>query len=61
MRLFVSGGAALPKHVGEFYGNIGLRVQEGYGLTETSPFVTVNEYHHQIYGSAGQSGTKTKP
>jgi len=54
MRLFVSGGAALPKHVGEFYGNIGLRVQEGYGLTETSPFVTVNEYHHQIYGSAGR-------
>ncbi|MDB4347622.1 long-chain fatty acid--CoA ligase [Bacteroidia bacterium] len=58
MRLFVSGGAALPKHVGEFYGNIGLRVQEGYGLTETSPFVTVNEYHHQIYGSAGRVGPR---
>lgn len=54
MRLFVSGGGALPKHVAEFFGNIGMRIQEGYGLTETSPFVTVNEFHHQVYSSAGR-------
>ena len=54
MRMMISGGGALPKHVGEFFGNIGLKVQEGYGLTETSPFITVNEFHRQIYGTVGR-------
>lgn len=54
MRLFVSGGGALPKHVGEFFANLGLQVQEGYGLTETSPFISVNEFHRQVYGTVGR-------
>ncbi len=54
MRMMISGGGALPQHVGEFFGNIGLKVQEGYGLTETSPFITVNEFHRQIYGTVGR-------
>jgi len=58
MKLFVSGGGALPKHVAEFFGNIGMRVQEGYGLTETSPFVSVNEFHHQVYSTAGRVGPR---
>jgi long-chain acyl-CoA synthetase len=44
LKLLVSGGGALPQHVGEFFGNIGIRCQQGFGLTETSPFVTVNEF-----------------
>lgn len=54
MKMFVSGGGALPKHVGEFFANLGLKVQEGYGLTETSPFCTVNEFERQVYGSVGR-------
>lgn len=54
MKLFVSGGGALPPHVGEFFANLGLKVQEGFGLTETSPFITVNEFHRQIYGTVGR-------
>jgi len=54
MKMFVSGGGALPKHVGEFFANLGLKVQEGYGLTETSPFVTVNEFERQVYGTVGR-------
>ncbi len=54
LKLFVSGGGPLPQHVGEFFGNIGIRIQEGYGLTETSPFVTVNEFHRQVYGTTGR-------
>lgn len=54
LKLLVSGGGALPQHVGEFFGNIGIRCQQGYGLTETSPFVTVNEFHRQIHGTSGR-------
>lgn len=54
LKLLVSGGGALPQHVGEFFGNIGIRCQQGYGLTETSPFVTVNEFERQIHGTSGR-------
>jgi long-chain acyl-CoA synthetase len=32
MGIMISGGGALPQHVGEFFGNIGVLVCEGYGL-----------------------------
>lgn len=54
LKLFVSGGGALPQHIGEFFGNIGIRCQQGYGLTETSPFVSVNEFHRQVHGTSGR-------
>ena len=54
LKLLVSGGGALPQHIGEFFGNVGIRCQQGYGLTETSPFVTVNEFHRQIHGTSGR-------
>lgn len=54
LKLLVSGGGALPQHIGEFFGNIGIRCQQGYGLTETSPFVTVNEFDRQVHGTSGR-------
>ena len=56
MEIIISGGGALPQHVGEFFGNIGILVCEGYGLTETSPLVTVNQPSRQIYGTVGRIG-----
>lgn len=56
MGIMISGGGALPQHVGEFFGNIGVLVCEGYGLTETSPLVCVNEFHRQVYGTVGRIG-----
>lgn len=56
MRIMISGGGAMPKHVGEFFGNMGVTVCEGYGLTETSPLVCVNEYNRQVFGAVGRIG-----
>ena len=41
-RFFVSGGAALPRHVYDFYKSFGIDVQQGYGLTETTSGIAVN-------------------
>ncbi|MGB4776292.1 MAG: long-chain fatty acid--CoA ligase, partial [Daejeonella sp.] len=54
LKFMISGGAALPKNVGEFFGNLGIKILEGFGLTETSPVMTVTEYHRQIYGTVGR-------
>lgn len=56
MGIMISGGGALPQHVGEFFGNIGVLVCEGYGLTETSPLVSVNEFEKQVFGTVGRVG-----
>jgi len=40
LRLAVSGGAALPKRMAEFFNDIGIRLLEGYGLTESAPVLT---------------------
>lgn len=58
MRIVVSGGAAMPPHVGIFFKNLGVTVMEGFGLTETSPFMTINEYHRQVYGTVGRVASK---
>ena len=53
-RFFVSGGAALPKKVGEFFAMIGAPIMEGYGLTETSPVIAVNTFDDFKVGTVGK-------
>lgn len=51
---FLSGGAPLDLTVGKFFQTIGLRVYEGYGLSEASPVVATNTDKHYKLGSVGR-------
>ncbi|MBC8485338.1 MAG: long-chain fatty acid--CoA ligase [Bacteroidetes bacterium] len=53
IRFFVSGGGALNKNIGEFLDRIGIQTFEGYGLTETSPVISVNRPDRNKYGTVG--------
>ncbi len=54
LRFLISGGGALPKNIGEFFGDLGIKVLEGFGLTETSPVMAVTENERIIYGTVGR-------
>ena len=53
MRHLCSGGAPLPKHVGEGFLAAGMLLMEGYGLTESSPVISFNRLTNYRIGTVG--------
>jgi long-chain acyl-CoA synthetase len=53
-RIFVSGGAPLGREIATWYADIGIRIHEGYGLTETSPVIAVNNPINHRLGTVGK-------
>ena len=54
IQVFFSGGAPLGRELAEWYADMGIRIDEGYGLTETSPIIAVNAPHAHKLGTVGQ-------
>lgn len=54
VQTFISGGAPLGRELAEWYANAGIRIHEGYGLTETSPVIAVNTPAHHRIGTVGK-------
>ncbi len=53
LRFFVSGGAPLPPYLSKAFKKFGINIIQGYGLTETSPVLTVNHPDSPKDGSSG--------
>lgn len=54
LQFAISGGAPLNPEIARFFDSIGLKIFEGYGLTETTAAACVNYFEHNQYGTVGR-------
>lgn len=61
LKFFISGGAPLDMEYQHFFKALGIPVYQGYGLTESSPIISVNDAENYKFGSCGQIFDWLKP
>jgi long-chain acyl-CoA synthetase len=54
IRVFISGGAALPDEIALVFAGAGLPIVQGYGLTETSPVISAGRLEDNRIGTVGK-------
>lgn len=54
-RLFVAGGAALDPEAEKGFNDFGIKMIQGYGLTESSPVIAAEDDKYQRIGSIGKA------
>jgi long-chain acyl-CoA synthetase len=54
LRWLSAGGAPLPTHVAEGFWKCGIKLLQGYGLTESSPVITFNTMKQNKIGTIGR-------
>ncbi|MEV7288896.1 AMP-dependent synthetase/ligase [Streptomyces sp. NPDC093252] len=54
LRTAMSGGAAMNRRLGLFFAGAGVRIYEGYGLTESTAAATANPPGRTRYGTVGR-------
>ncbi len=55
MRLTISGGGALPMHIEDFLEAVGINLIVGWGITETSPVLTLRDINKNYRGTCGSA------
>jgi long-chain acyl-CoA synthetase len=60
LRNTISGGGALPIHIDKFFNFVGIPVLEGYGMTETSPVISVRPANNLVVGTVGPPIPETR-
>jgi long-chain acyl-CoA synthetase len=55
LRYFITGGAPISREVEEFFWALGIKILQGWGMTETSSAATANTEQHHEYETAGRA------
>ena len=55
LRMIIEGGAAADPKISKAFNSLGIKVVQGYGLTETAPVIAAENYKQVKLGSVGQA------